>query len=131
MNIEVNNNVSSHSQLDSSDILKSVNGSSIQKNHLNDFATFCMLGKYYLENNQPTMSLFYYSCALKLKQSSSDLWIIVGTLYYATGQSQQANYCLQKAKGLNSSIDISEIKLTAKKITQNKRNNHRFSCIVR
>jgi tetratricopeptide (TPR) repeat protein len=71
----------------------------IRKNHkiLNDINTLCTVGNYYIAENQHKKALFYYASALKLHQTSSQLWSVVALLYYVTGQTHLAKLCLNKA----------------------------------
>ena len=74
--------------------INSINGLKIEKETINDFTTLCMLGKYFLCENKIREALFYYSYALKLKNNSSNLWVIVGSLYHLIGNTSLANFPL-------------------------------------
>jgi hypothetical protein len=85
-------------------LLKKINSTSglkIEKETINDFTTLCMLGKHFLYENKIKEALFYYSYALKLNNNSSNLWIIVGSLYHLIGNTCLAKQHWSEAKNLN------------------------------
>ena len=113
--------------------IKSTNGLIIENETINDFTTLCMLGKYFLHEKRIKEALFYYSYALKLKNNSSNLWAIVGSLYHLMGNTSLAKHHWTEAKNLNPNLKISKItkKLQSKSIVKLKKRNNRFSILLR
>ncbi|NHK30063.1 MAG: hypothetical protein FK730_01840 [Asgard group archaeon] len=113
--------------------INSTNGLKIEKETINDFTTLCMLGKYFLYENKIKKALFYYSYALKLKNNSSNLWVIVGSLYHLMGNTSLAKHHWSEARNLNPNLKIDKItkKLPSKPIVKLKRRTNRFSTLLR
>ncbi len=99
---------------------------------ISDFTTLCLLGRFYLKENNLNKALFYYSQALKLDENSQKLWIIVGTLYYLNGNESLAEKYYFKAKLLNQNITKNSHQSKEKSsIDIKKKKFYRFSCLIR